>query len=97
MKRVPIDDLKVEPEVGDSIELGDRSEDYVDIVEDRKWWCVPWWITVYNGVEGKYMEVWKIAEVHESSKWELLSWLKKIVNFASCYQKKHRIYICPNI
>jgi hypothetical protein len=72
IKRAPTDDKKVEPEVRDSIGLGDRTEDDVDIVEDRKGWCVPWCpsvvFTVYNGVEGKYLQVWKIAEVHESSK-----------------------------
>ena len=65
----------MKPEVRESIGVGDRTEDDVDIVENRKgWWSVPlcipfpWWFTVYNGEEGKCLQVWKIAEVHESSK-----------------------------
>ena len=36
MERAPTDGKNVKPEVRDSIGLGDRTEDYVDIVEDRK-------------------------------------------------------------
>ena len=37
------------------------------------------------------MQVWKIAEVHESSnlKWELLSFVKEFVKFASRDEKHH--------
>ena len=74
-KRVHTDDYKMKPEVRDSIGLGDRTEDGVDILEDRKgWWyahwCIlsPWWFAVYNAKERKCLQVWKITEVHESSK-----------------------------
>ena len=71
MLTLPNDDLKVESEVCDSIGLGDRTKDDVDIVEDPKGWCVPWCFKVYNGVQGKCEQVWNIAEVHEFRKWEL--------------------------
>jgi hypothetical protein len=65
----PTDHQKVEAEVRDSIGLGDRTQDDVNIVEG---WCVPWsflWVfAIYNGGEGKYMQVWKFAEVDEFSK-----------------------------
>ena len=64
MKRVPTDDLKAETEVRDSIGIGDRTEDDVDIEEDHKGRCVPRCFTVYNGVERKYVQVCQIAEVH---------------------------------
>ena len=68
VERATTDDIKLEREVRNSIRLGDLTEDGIDIAEDRKRWCVLWCITVYNDVEGKYVQVWKIAEVHESSK-----------------------------
>jgi hypothetical protein len=40
MIRVMTDDFKVEPKVRDSIGLGDRSKDGIDIEEDRKG-CFP--------------------------------------------------------
>ena len=65
----------MKPEVRESIGVGDRTEDNVVIVKNRKgWWSVPWriplpwWFTVYNGEQGKWLQIWKIAEVHESSK-----------------------------
>ena len=63
MLSIPIEDGKVEPEVRDSIGLGNRTEDDVDIVEDLKGWCFPKCFTVYNCMEGKYLQVWKIIEV----------------------------------
>ena len=60
MKRVSTaEDIKIEREVPDSIGLGDRTEDTFDIEEDRKGWCIrlTWFLTVYNGVEGKYLQV----------------------------------------
>ena len=63
-KMGPTDDLKVEPEVRDFIRPGYRTEDSANIVED----CGPQCVTVDNGAEGKYVQVRKIAEVHESSK-----------------------------
>jgi len=56
--------LKFEPEVRDFIRPGYRTEDSANIVED----CGPQCVTVDNGAEGKYVQVRKIAEVHESSK-----------------------------
>ena len=79
MKRASTDDLKAEPKVRDYIGLGDCTKDNVDIMEDRKAWCdLRWCFTVYNGVEGKYVQVWKIAEVHEFRKWELPNWLRNL-------------------
>ena len=61
MERVPtVEDIKIKPEVSNSIGLGDRTEDNVDIEEDRKEWCIPfptWFLTVYNDVESKYLQV----------------------------------------
>ena len=72
MKGAPTDGNNVKPEVRDSIGLRDCTKDDVDIAEDRKGWWVPWRVqprfTVYNSVEGKYVQVWKIAKVYESGK-----------------------------
>ena len=67
------DDQKVEPEVRVFIGLGYRTEDDVNIVEHPRGWCIlrcfMWCFTANNGiVKGKYEQVWKIAEIHESSK-----------------------------
>ena len=67
------DDQKVEPEACVFIGLGYRTEDDVKIVEHRREWCILWCFTrcftANNGVvEGKYAQVWTIAEIHESSK-----------------------------
>ena len=64
---MPTDDRKMEPEVRDFIRLGYCTEDEVDIVEDRLW-CAQWCVTCDMGGEGKYVQVWKITEVHEPSK-----------------------------
>jgi hypothetical protein len=83
-KRAPTDNFKVEPEVRDFIGLWYRTEDDVNIVEDRSGWRVPrgfaWSFTVDNGVEGKYFQVRKISKVYESSKGELFSWLRNLSN-----------------
>ena len=42
----PTDDRKVKPEVRDSIGLGNRTEDDVDIAKDRKGWYVLQYIMV---------------------------------------------------
>ena len=75
MKRAPTNDKNVVREVRNYIGLRDRTKDDVYIAEDRKG-C----FTVYNSVEGKYVQVWKIAKVYESSKWELSSWLRNLSN-----------------
>ena len=68
----PTDHRKVEPEVRDSIGVGNHTEGDVDIVEGRKGWHVPpsspWFFTVYSGGKGKYMQIWNFAEVDEFSK-----------------------------
>ena len=40
MLTAPTDNSKIEPKVRDSIGLGDRIEDDIDIIEDRIGWCV---------------------------------------------------------
>jgi hypothetical protein len=83
-KRAPTDNFKVEPEVRDFIGLWYRTEDDVNIVEDRSGWRVPrgfaWSFTVDNDVEGKYLQVRKISKVHESGKGDLFSWLRNLSN-----------------
>ena len=63
MKRAPTNDKNVVREVRNYIGLRDRTKDDVYIAEDRKGCFI-----VYNSVEGKYVQVWKIAKVYESSK-----------------------------
>jgi hypothetical protein len=75
-----IDGINVDREVRDSIGLGNRTEDDVDIVEDRRRWCFPSFFTVYSGAERKCMQIWKFAEVDELSKWKLSSWLRNLSN-----------------
>ena len=65
---MPTDNRKVEPEVRNFIRLGYRTEDEVNIVEDRLWWWAQGCVTCDIGAEGKYVQVRKIAEVQEPSK-----------------------------
>jgi hypothetical protein len=65
---VPTDDRKVEPEVRDFIRPGYRTENEVNIVEDRLQWCTQWCVTCDIGADGKYVQVRKIAEVQEPGK-----------------------------
>ena len=60
----PTNHLKVEPEVCDFIRPGYHTKDSANIVEDLGPQCM----TFDNSAKGKYVQVWKIAEVHESSK-----------------------------
>ena len=63
-KTGPTNHLKAESEVRDFIRPGYRTKDSANIVEDLGPQCV----TFDNSAEGKYVQVRKIAEVHESSK-----------------------------
>ena len=67
-QRAWTEDRKVEQEVSDFIGPAYRTEDEVNIMEDRGPWCVPGCVTIDSGAEGQYVQVRKIAEVHESSK-----------------------------
>ena len=64
------DAINLDREVRDSIRVRDRTEDDIDIVEDRNGWCVPSYFpsffTVHSGQKRKYMQVWKFAEIDES-------------------------------
>ena len=63
-KTGPTNHLKVEPEVRDFFRPGYGTEDSANIVKDHGPQC----FTFDNGAEGKYVQVRKIAEVHETSK-----------------------------
>jgi len=52
---VPTDDRKVEPEVRDFIGAGYRTEDKVNVVEDRLRGWAQWCVTCDIGAERKYV------------------------------------------
>ena len=55
-----IDGINVDGEIRDCIGLGDRTEDDVDITEDRNGyfpWCFPSFLIVYSGGKAKCMQV----------------------------------------
>ena len=52
---MPTDDRKVEPEVRDFIGAGYRTEDKVNVVEDRLRGWAQWCLTCYIGAKGKYV------------------------------------------